>query len=306
MNEATLSFRMVESMMFRGPGEFDPFVRGTYSKALSLILPTPSTIAGVLATYCISKFNKSIPTVKSWIEEYLSILGNDVSIKGPMLLMDNEFFVEDKCLNSFLSFEELKEKCRMEYKRFNSIRKIDDLEDYIKLEKLKFKKKVLRDIRIGVGLQVRNGVKTVKEEGGLYSAEYLDYRSLASKKEQPIEVLADIKGKLVNELLEQHAIVKLGGETRIALMKCSKGNRILSEIREKLWHGKEKYRGIIALYLATPALLKGGEKVEEYIKKWMKKQNFEFKGILGESEVLGAGYSINKDRRKPIYTSLKP
>jgi len=43
-------FSLYESMLFRGSMEFSPFVRGPKTVARSLILPTPSTIAGALAS----------------------------------------------------------------------------------------------------------------------------------------------------------------------------------------------------------------------------------------------------------------
>jgi len=44
-------FKLQEPMLFRGSMEFSPNVRGPKTIATSLILPTPSTIAGALATF---------------------------------------------------------------------------------------------------------------------------------------------------------------------------------------------------------------------------------------------------------------
>lgn len=306
MRGLTLSFRIIQPMIFRGPGEFDPYVRGTYSRALSLTLPTPSTIAGSLATYCISKFGKLALPHQEWIDQYLNVLGSDIKIKGPTLLLDDKLLVEDKCLNSFLSLDKVKEKCRNEYKRFKEVKSISELEEYLKSEKFEPKMKVEKDIRVGVGLQVRyEKTKLVKEEGGLYGAEYVDYRRFAEKKEKPIEILADIKGSLVKELFNRKALVKLGGETRISLVEFHEGNWVFDKLKSEIWCDMEKYDGIFALYLVTPALFKGGKKVEEYIKEWVKKQNIVLKGIFGEVEPLGAGYILNEGKRKPIYVSLK-
>jgi CRISPR-associated protein Cmr3 len=41
-------FKLQEPMLFRGSMEFSPNVRGPKTIATSLILPTPSTIAGAL------------------------------------------------------------------------------------------------------------------------------------------------------------------------------------------------------------------------------------------------------------------
>ncbi|MEM4649212.1 MAG: type III-B CRISPR module-associated Cmr3 family protein [Candidatus Bathyarchaeia archaeon] len=314
MKGLSLSFKIIEPMMFRGSGEFDPFVKGAHSRASSLLLPTPSTIAGSLATYCISQLSKQMPTMQYWIEEYLSVLGNDVKIRGPVLSANNSIFVEDRCLHTFLSLEELKKKCRIEYEKFKEVKSLAELDEYFKLESFKpIVKKMRKDIRVGVGLQLREkeNVK-IAREGLLYSAEYLNYESFKSNKEckyseSSIEILVDVKGSLVNELLEKSPIpIKLGGETRISLMEFREGNRIFDEVKSTLWCNKEEHNGILALYLATPALFKGGKRVVEYVKDWVNKMGYKFKGIIGESEALGAGYSFNKRKRKPIYTSLKP
>jgi CRISPR type III-B/RAMP module-associated protein Cmr3 len=292
--------------MFRGPGEFDPYVRGIHSRALSLTLPTPSTIAGSLATYCISQLGKLTSPHQEWVNQYLNVLGNDVKIKGPVLSLDDELLIEDKCLNSLLSLDGLKEKCKNEYKRLKEVKGINELEEYLKLEKPRSKIKVERDVRIGVGLQVREEkMKLVKEEGGLYGAEYFDYRSFAKKKEEPTEILADIKGNLAKELFNRKAVIKLGGEGRISLMEFREGNLVFNKVKSEIWFNKQRHNGILALYLVTPALFKGGKKVEEYVKEWVKEQNYSFKGISGEVEPLGAGYALNEGKRKPIYTSLK-
>ena len=308
MEGATLSFRIIEPMMFRGPGEFDPFVRGAYSRALTLLLPTPSTVAGALATYCISKFNRQIPTVQSWTERYVSVLGNDIKIKGPILSVDNYFFVEDKCSNVLLSLEELKKKCKMEYEKINEIKSLTELDEYLKLEKFEPSIKVERDVRIGIGLQLREkeSLKMAKD-GWLYTAEYIDYKTFSGRREASAEILADVKGYLVERLLKQKPTpVKLGGETRISLAEFHEGNRIFNKIKSVLWCNEERHDGVIALYLATPALFKGGRRVLEYVKDWVDGMGYKFRGIVGESEILGAGYALMEKKRKPVYTSLKP
>jgi CRISPR-associated protein Cmr3 len=292
--------------MFRGPGEFDPYTRGTYSRALTLILPTPSTVAGSLATYCISKLNKSLPTSDDWIERYSEVLG-DLVIRGPLLSLDGELMVEDKCLDTLLSIREVREKCLKEYERFKEIKNIYEIEKQSEPKKFESRIEIERDVRIGIGLEMRDKrIKTTKE-GYLYATEYIDFRNLKREKKNIIaEILADIKGNLVKELSVQRPVsIKLGGEMRATLLSFQEGNCIFSKIKKELWYNGDIHKGLMALYVATPVLVKGGKRVDEFIKEWSNKGNYSFKGISGESEPLGAGYSLGESKRKPVYISLK-
>ncbi|MEM1986520.1 MAG: type III-B CRISPR module-associated Cmr3 family protein [candidate division WOR-3 bacterium] len=308
----SMSFRILEPMMFRGPGEFDPYVRGTYSRATTLAMPSPSTIAGVLATYCISVLGVPAPSSGDWLERYHAVLGNDVRIKGPLIKFNGKIMAEDRLLNGFLEMGKVKQKCEIEYKKLaNKHNLLEKLSEYLSEKKEEFKPsiKLRKDVRIGVGLEIRGDVpmKSVKE-GFLYTAEYIDYMRITSEKpkETSVEIVAEIRGKLVENLPSIRALpVKLGGEGRIALLSFQSGEKILEEIK-KFWKDQERYQGLLALYLATPALFKGGKRVKEYVKNWVEHINCRFMGISGESTVLGAGFMIDEKKRKPIYTSLHP
>jgi CRISPR-associated protein Cmr3 len=312
----SISFSIVEPMLFRSSGEFDPFVRGTYSKATSLIMPSPSTVAGTLATYCISKLNKPMPTNGDWIEQYLSVLGKDVKIKGPILRLNNEFMVEDRVLEGFLNIESIKRKCQSEYNKLTQkFSSLDQFDEYLKKgERNKLCIKVKKDTRIGVALETRDAespsfVKIVRE-GFFYSAELVDYVDCIKNekvKNYLTEIIVELRGNLVQELpLMQLLPVRLGGEGRIAFLSFQGEEKISNEIKKKLWGNEEKYSGVLALYLATPAIFEGGKKIEEYVKEFVESMKYEFLGISGDSTVLGTGFSIKSRRRKPIYSSLKP
>ena len=311
---ASMIFRFVEPMMFRGPGEFDPFVRGTYSRAMTLAVPSPSTVAGTLATYYISEFGGPEPSSGDWLEQYLSILGSDIEIRGPLIKLNHELMAEDRLSGGFLTMDKIRQKCEEEWKKLSQkIISLEQLEEYLKREKKReFKPnvKVQKSVRVGIGLQRREKIpmKSVKE-GFLYSAEYLDYTGFMDKeaKEASVEVIAEIRGRIVESLSSARALpVKFGGEGRVAILSFQEGGRILDEIKERLWHGQEKHYGLLALYLSTPALFKGGIRVEEYVMQWAENMNHRFMGLSGESSVLGAGFIIKERRRKPIYTSFNP
>ncbi|MEM3488766.1 MAG: type III-B CRISPR module-associated Cmr3 family protein, partial [Nitrososphaerota archaeon] len=307
----SISFRIVEPMMFRGSGEFDPFVRGTYSRATTLAMPSPSTIAGTLATYLISVLGVPAPSSGDWLEQYHAVLGDDIQIRGPLIKLKDEVIVEDKLSDGFLTMEKIRQKCEKEYKKLSQKpNSLKELNEYLKEERFEPSIKVRKDVRIGVGLGMRMDVPMKSaREGFLYSAEYLDYTRIRDKedREASVEIVAEIRGKLVKSLLSARALpVKFGGEGRVAFLSFQRGGKISEEIKKRFWNSQEKYQGLLALYLATPALFKGGKRVEEYVKSWTENMNCRFVGISGESAALGVGFLIRERRRKPIYTSLNP
>lgn len=310
-------FRIVEPMIFRGSGEFDPSVRGTYSRAISLAVPSPSTVAGTIATYCISELGIPAPSSGGWLDRYISVLGGDVGVRGPLIRLKNELMVEDRLSRGLLTMEKVMQKCVKEWKRLRQKpNSLNELDEYLKREQPeKNRKKDLsikeeKDVRVGVRLEAREGTaRKSAKEGFLYSAEYIDYTGAKSKEEREtsIEIIAEIRGKLVKSLSSARGLpVKFGGEGRVAHLSFVSGEKILDEIRGWFWGDRERHDGLLALYLATPALFKGGERVEECIKRWAGGMNYEFVGLSGESTVLGTGFIISEEKRKPIYTSLSP
>ena len=112
-----IKLRIVEPMMFRGPGEFDPSSRGLQSSAKSLLLPSPSTISGLLATIILHK--KYIPpkTLRTddWVKEYLKILGDNFNLRGVFLFANGKEYLEDRINNKLITLEDAKRKCKTIY-----------------------------------------------------------------------------------------------------------------------------------------------------------------------------------------------
>lgn len=312
-SEISLSFRIIEPMMFRGPGEFDPSARGAQSDALSFDVPSPSTIAGAIATYML---NTGICGVKKfgigeWVEQYKDVLGSSI-IRGPFILFENEIMVEDRIGGGFLNLNGVKDKCNeikgnLDYK-FDSLDKLDNIMSFGKI-KTKPACKSAKHERVGVGLTMRSKLVKVADEdqGLLYNAQYTDYLDKDAKKpnelrEVAVEVIVDIKNAKIKP---NRRPIKLGGEGRIVLLTASE-KAVVSEIRKTLWSEKANYDGNLACYLATPALFKGGKTVREYVKEWAKGINGKFVTIYGETDILGAGFNLYHQKRKPIYSSLKP
>jgi CRISPR-associated protein Cmr3 len=310
MGEAvTISFKVVEPMMFRGPGEFDPFVRGAYSRGASLALPLPSTIAGVLATYGISKLGRPVPSSGDWIEQYLEVLGKDVRIRGALIRLNNELMAEDRLSRGFLNMEKVREKCEIVWRRLGRSCREEcregEFEPSVKIKK---------SVRVGIMLETRGKVSVKRaREGFLYGAEYVDYvGATAGSRSLSVEIVAEVRGGIAESLSPAQKLpIRFGGEGRIALLSFRKGGEILDGVVKQLWSNRTDHHGVLALYLATPALFETGKSVKERLNEWIKDlgrraRDVKLIGLSGESSVLGTGFMLKERRRKPIYISLDP
>ncbi|MGC8870543.1 MAG: type III-B CRISPR module-associated Cmr3 family protein, partial [Brevinematia bacterium] len=214
-------------MLFRTAGEFDPSSRGVYSRATSLILPTPSTIAGALATV----FGSNFTSRNNWVDECKNVLGN-LSLRGPFIKIikkdkqRQQTYLDFSFKGRLISYEFLKEYATM-------VKKIIEERDYRTKEKLlKYLSELMnnkdkffkpkRQERIGIGLKVRreHGDKVVDEEKGLiYSAEYVDYMfgdNLIA------EIYYDIVG--TGNIKKGPYQIKLGGEGRVSQLIVEDGD----------------------------------------------------------------------------------
>nr|MDO8080275.1 type III-B CRISPR module-associated Cmr3 family protein [Candidatus Freyarchaeota archaeon] len=310
----SLAFRIIEPMMFRGPGEFDPSARGAQSHASSLDIPSPSTIAGAIATHTLNIGASKVKNfqIQDWVEQSLDVLGSNIRIKGPLILSKGEIMVDDRVGGGFLKLNEVKEKCTKIYGKLNykvdSLDKLYDIMSFGKKSKPAYKS--IKNERVGVGLVQRSkSIKMANEELGLlYSAQYIDYPKKEEKTINAMEVAIEIIGDVKNTTKltpTNNKPTKLGGEGRVALLNVSKTAIILEEIRKTLWNEKTKHKGHLACYLATPALFKGNKTVDKYINEWAEKLNSTLVANYGETDILGAGFSIYHQKRKPIYSSLK-
>jgi len=299
-------------MMFRGPGEFDPSARGLQARAVSLMLPSPSTVAGTLSTVLLEKGMPTPAKKEEWTKKYLSILGSDMAIKCPLLLVGDELYVEDRVLGGLLPFENVRLKARLVLEVVSHrVRDARDMVEGLQLleeniEGLKNKlsvKSALLSEKVGIGLETRNKEKMARV-GLIYSESLVDYTELG----YPIEILGDMSGRIPEKFNERplKVSVRFGGEGRISLMEISEGTKILNKIRGHIWNGKKRFTGRLALYLVSPALFKSGSDLITHIVKWAKSMGLTFIYLYGETEILGGGYSLDVRRRKPLYIALKP
>lgn len=311
-SSCTIKFRLFEPMMFRGSGEFDPSARGLQARAASLMLPTPSTIAGAIATMLLEK-GVSYSGGYTWLEKYLSILGLDVRVRGPFLHAGgDEMFVGDDLLRALLSLVDAKLKCeRISHAVFHRVDSCMDVIEGLRVmevdvehvkEKLNAKSLDFRE-RVGVGLAVRKGFGKLAEEGLLYSNLTVDYSCLGVA----VDVLVDVSGSLCERLVGNGSVaVKLGGEGKACLVKVSERAEGFNNVKRLLWREATTFSGIIALYVASPILFISGGEIVDNIKNFLEANDLEYIRLYGEVNVTGTGFSLDVKKRKPIYSALKP
>jgi CRISPR-associated protein Cmr3 len=293
----TLRFRIVEPMLFRAQGEFDPTIRGTYSRARSLSIPLPSTIAGALATILLSeRSNVTLSSDLDWVKALEEILGSSTKIRGPYLMFNDELYVPFSIKHplvkaEFLNLEDVKKVCTII---------ASDTKDYQKLN-IKPKIRVKKEVRTGIMLETRDKGFKIAKEGYLYNVEFIIYGS-ETRESINVEILVDIANLMLDSLRQRNIPIRLGGEGRIAFLNFAEKS-VLEIIKDKIWKDKERHSGKVALYLVSPAIFK--EKVSDAINKWIKSKGLNLKKKIGETEIISAGFNIKENVRKPIYNSLK-
>jgi len=285
-------FRILGSMFFRGPGEFDPSSRGVYSMGRSFILPTPSTIAGVFATLFGSNFSPS----QDWLSEYRNTLGN-ITIRGPFVQIINkdksknsDIYLDFSLRNKLISYNALEDYA-------NKIKRIITENNYAVKEKIldeldeELKNKAISpklQERIGIGLKVRKDNIKVVEESLIYSVQYVDY---SFGDYLMTEIYYEIIGDSNIKVGSYNA--KLGGEGRVCHLIIEEDDiKKLLKIDEKA----------NVLYVTSPILYDTGKDILEIIKSELSSEI----EVYGKVTLLGAGYSLLNKKRKPIYQALIP
>jgi len=267
-------FRSLEPYLFRGSGEFDPSARGAYSWASSLLAPSPSTTAGALATV-----REHVDTGSmDWDEAYSRILG--VKVRGPYLRKGSTLYVEDRVDGKFIRLEDVKEYCYL--KREASDRSEEKLREILR------RGFSPRELAItGIGLKARREMLKVADEdrGLIYTAIFVDYLS-------DMNVDTAIELDIIAEEMEvgRH-VVRLGGEGRVSLLEISKVDSYICDIPERAY----------SLYVLSPILYETGEDFVEMLREEIGEAE-----VFGKVDLLGAGYSEIRRRRKPIYQALLP
>ena len=299
---ATVLFRTVSPMLFRSPGEFQPEAKGPLAIAKTLLLPTPSTIAGCLATS--SLYAKDIPSPvfpqKGWESDVCEVLRlGEGYLRGPYLFVGNEVWFQTMRA-TFVRARDLPQYIELSIKKENK-------EKERKLKMLEREPIVIQ--RLGIGL--KEGKKVADAERGLiYTANFIDYS--ASFGQTEVMIAVDAEGWSPPRC---GRIVRLGGEGRAAILETIENPRLRLIVNEFLDNPTSQ----LYLYLVSPSLFAPPnpqvERVGEGAFVWpgIEKKIRELvdgltvEKVYGFVSPLGAGFALaGKPRRKPIYMSLEP
>jgi CRISPR-associated protein Cmr3 len=277
------AFKILEPYLFRGSGEFDPSTRGVYSSAYSLLVPSPSTAAGAIATVFEYIDTRSL----GWDSAY-SIVLRGARLRGPYLRRGSLYYVENRIDGVFLRLEDVPSYSNMKKKQLYG--EIDERleEEEKKLARRGFVPKKLTFV--GIGLRTRIDMRKIAdEEGGLiYTVNFIDYN-------RDSEIDTAIEFDIISEKMEigKH-IVRLGGERRASLLEISKVDSCICRIPED----------VNLLYVLSPVLYETGIEFTKRLREELREVG-EVR-VYGRIETLGAGYSEIRRKRKPIYQALLP
>ena len=298
-------FRIVSPMLFRAPGEFSPQARGPFSAARSLLLPTPSTVAGCLAT-SLGRFSGI--KGENWEDEVLRALGLPESafLRGPYLVVEDEVYIPVEEMNGFIELSNLGVYVDALIRGENGSKKGD--ENDFKKEFISMQKYTIEHL----GIKLKSKEKTIAiEEGGIYLARFRDY-------------LAAFEGEDVWVGMEAHnfqpnvgGVAKLGGEGRITRIERRDSREIYKLVEEF----KKVPTSRCALVLVShsliepppnePEMIESGIYVYPPLHRSIEKllpYGVNVRSIVGSASLLGTGFSIHENRRcrKPVYAALSP
>lgn len=326
----TLMAKVIEPMLFRGSGEFDPEVRGIHTIAMTRLLPLPSTFAGALASYLIDVSQTTPVAVNDWessvvntISRVLGVSVDDMYFRGPYLKVGNNLFID------FL----------------DTLVEVDFLAEYVSRAGLNFDHQYIKEQgisraslmyhRFGVHLSreaQRNPTKLVKE-GYLYTVSLVDFSKIAGANTAHVCFDTYIPlDKLAFFTKSASHIVRFGGEGRISSLSLDQSSFLLDKLFS--WWKDVKCKSA-AMMLISPSLMELKESsiipfkasgsngqgkyyywpsLTPYISKIQAMLcdalhvNVEIQRCFLQIGLIGAGYSLAHKfrRRKPVYPSLMP
>jgi CRISPR-associated protein Cmr3 len=265
----------LEPLMFRSQGEFEPLITGSHTAAQSLIIPRPSTIAGMLGYI---KFNN-----RDKKEDWLTTLTHqlkDVNIYGTLvesnesyfypLRMGNLFALIDS--NTLCSLPKIFESTGESYENWEK-----EIYDIFYSEKNKLFELINFQDRVGISLDRQ---KKIVKEHYLYTARYLSF-----KKE--VNYVIFVKGNLnlegddgkTNEI-----VVNFGGEGRVVKIEVQDH----CDVRAKDLSGD--------YYLALSPILIPDCIIDDILEDDLI--------VMGKVDKISLGFDIAHHRRKEMLTAI--
>jgi len=302
-----IKFKPIGPMMFRGPGEFSPVARGPQAYATSLPLPTPSTVSGCLATAM--ERRSAASTAASWSDTVEGALGlkENSFLRGPYLIVNDEVYLwyQEKLVNS----ENLKILRRVELREaLREGKLLDDLLNPLRIERVP---------HVGIGL--KEGKVVDSERGLMYLVKFVDYE--ATFKTTAIWVAVEAHNFDVKDVSGK--MVRLGGEgkpVRLDVVDVDENKaKLYSFVKDFIRRPSD----VAYLYLVSHAFIQevssGFEKVESGVYLWpgiarhvndfvnkITNGGADVEYIVGRTALLGAGYDLSRNVKKPMYIALEP
>ncbi|MCH4816212.1 MAG: type III-B CRISPR module-associated protein Cmr3 [Saccharolobus sp.] len=264
-----IRIKPLEPLILRSQGEFEPLVTGSHISAQSLIIPRPSTIAGLLG-YLKFKGNAN----EDWLINLLSQLGDDVKIYGTLIEEgDDESYLYPLRMGNLFALVDIEILCQLPRILENTNEKYEEWEKEVyDIFYKKNKLFELTDFQDRIGISLDRQKKVVKEHY-LYTARYLSF-----KKE--INYAIFLEGNL--ELNE--TVANFGGERRIVKLEVEDSDDILAKDLSGDY------------YLAVSPILIPDDIIDSILKEDLI--------VMGKVDKISLGFDIAHNRRKEMLTAV--
>ena len=283
MKEVVVKIAVIEPLMLRGPGEFDPSARGVTSGAQSLSWPSPSTLAGFLLSQLVRQVPGRAPSWGALLEKYEELMSGAGLrwIRGPYFISEKERVYVPLLLGEAF----LVDWNQLSYYFGDLLKSLEEGRVGEVAEKLRrHRLPVQHQERVGISLRSREGVKAVRE-GFLYSATFACF----PRGSFAVEVGAESEPALSGR------VSTFGGESRIVQVQVG-GEPWLSEMLSSFTGGY----AILLSPLVIPATLELDEKSGTITANGIKIAKL----VTGRIGAKGLGYAIAERTRKPVYPAV--
>ncbi|QXJ31852.1 type III-B CRISPR module-associated protein Cmr3 [Saccharolobus shibatae] len=262
-----IRIKPLEPLMLRAQGEFEPLVTGSHVSAQSLIIPRPSTIAGLLGYL---KFSGS--SDGDWLTILLKQLG-DVKIYGTLIEDDNGSYLYPLRMGNLFALVNREILCHLPKILESMNEKYEEWEKEIyNIFYKKNKLFELTDFQDRIGISLDRQKKVVKEHY-LYTARYLSF-----KKE--ISYVVFVEGNLKLD----KTVANFGGERRIVKLEVEDSDDILAKDLSGDY------------YLAVSPILIPDDIIDSILKEDLI--------VMGKVDKISLGFDIAHNRRKEMLTAV--
>ncbi|WP_236752284.1 type III-B CRISPR module-associated protein Cmr3 [Acidianus sp. HS-5] len=267
-----ISIKTVEPLMLRSQGEFGPLITGSHNFAQSLIIPRPSTIAGMLGSLAYDNLKTNLNN--DWLVKLNHLLGN-LTIYGTLVEVNEDYLFPLRLDNLFALVDQMD---------LSILYKMDELDEkHERWEKeiydLFYEKNKLFDIidfQNRIGIKIDKNTRTVKEHY-LYSARYVSFKSNIN-----YVIFIDGNDNLLGKINDE--FMNLGGEGRVVKLK------VIDEC-VPIDANTEYYLALSPILISDEILDDFLEKADKYI-------------IMGKVDKISLGFDIGNKKRKEMLTAI--